>query len=79
MYRSILHSYVARAKKQDQTPGIDHGTSSHTNYRFMTTPEKDARMHALQREKRALQLKVNPLMDGSAFWCLKPCPLHWSP
>ena len=61
VHRSTLHSYVARAKKQAQMPAIDHGTSSHTNYRFMTTPEKDARMHALQREKRALQLKVKRL------------------
>jgi hypothetical protein len=59
-HRATLHSFVSRSKKQhhSQTP---ISTSSHINYRFMTPSEKDFHMHALQREKRALQLKVKRL------------------
>lgn len=64
-YRSTLFAYVARAKNRtsDSTSAAGADTSSHVNYRFMSTPEKEERMHALHKEKRALQQKVRRLQS----------------
>lgn len=36
-------------------------SSSHANYRFLSTPEMAVRMQSLQKKKKALSLKVKRL------------------
>lgn len=65
-YRSQLHVMYSRQSKASDR--VSH--SSHTNYRFLSSAEKDERLHNLQRAKVAeskcnkhLSEKVNELID----------------
>ena len=55
-YRSTLHALASREcrrTKPDRT--------SHTNYRYLSTPEKLDRLHDLRRENRLAQMKIERL------------------
>ena len=55
-YRSTLHALASREcrrTKPDRT--------SHTNYRYLSTPEKLDRLHDLRRENRLAHMKIERL------------------
>lgn len=56
LYRNGLRASVKRAKSQDRSQLTD--PSSHVNYRFIRTPEKDSRLHELHRRDRAIKKRL---------------------
>ena len=58
-FRSSLHSLASREKCRASTTVCT--SSSHINYRYLTTPEKNDRLRGMRQENRALQLKINRL------------------
>lgn len=67
-YRAILRAMYNRWSKHRAVDGSD--TSSHTNDRYLTTPEKKARMdglrkrvHAAEEEVKRLKEKVHKLLE----------------
>ena len=56
-FRSNLHSLVSQTKKLS----LSVTSSSHINYRFLTSHEKIAKLHCLRSENWALILKVKRL------------------
>ena len=55
--RSNLHSLVSRNNSLSDVTN----PSSHTNYRFLTTPEKVSRMQGLQKRNKSLMTQVKRL------------------
>lgn len=55
-YRKILTSMLARRSKEKAMERTD--TASHTNYRFLSTPEKAERLHQLQRKTKVCKQKI---------------------
>ena len=61
-FRYNLHSIASRGKKRAAIPETpSDNLSSHINYRFLSTPEKVARLHCLRRKNRALSLRIKRL------------------
>ena len=60
-YRRTLHAMVSR-QSQSQHKSISNATlSSHTNYRYLSTPEKIERLGSLHHENRSAQKKLQRL------------------
>ena len=57
-YRHILRSMRARSTKP---PEEKTASSSHINYRYLSTPEKLERMKTLHRDNRAAHMKIERL------------------
>ena len=55
-YRSTLHALASRENRRTK-PDI----ASHTNYRYLSTPEKLDRLHDLRHKNRLAQMKVERL------------------
>lgn len=53
-FRCSVHSMAYRFYKRTDVTSA----SSHTNYRFLSTPEKVSRMHSLRKRNKALMAKV---------------------
>ena len=60
-YRSNLRAQVCRVNKRDIAQVSD--PSSHINFRFMKTPEKDARLHELHRRESAMKKRLSRLKE----------------
>lgn len=60
-YRSTLRSLYGRWKKTSSPSESRSAVSSHTNYRYLTTPEKKMRLANLRSENKALHRQVDQL------------------
>ena len=57
-YRRVLHAMMSRTSTSDKTV-----TSSHANYRYLTTPEKVDRLRHLHKENRTAKLKIQRMKE----------------
>ena len=55
-FRSSLHSFAARERKR--TLESTTSASSSVNYRYLTSPEKRARLESTKKETKALRMRV---------------------
>ena len=55
-----LNAMVSRNHKDDRTH-----PSSHTNYSYLSTPEKDERLHRLHTESKIAKLRISRLEKRS--------------
>lgn len=62
-HRKILLVQLSR-RKESSLSHVD--TSSHTNYRFLSTPEKIQRMRLMKRDSKILRLRCDGLMNKLA-------------
>ena len=61
-YRNVLRSGLNRLLKQQQQPNSEStGASSHTNYRYLTSSQKDQRMRNLHNEVRKKERQIQSL------------------
>lgn len=60
-YRKMLNSMLSRHNGNKDIVSERTTADSHTNYRFLRTPEKDERMHQLHRKAKICQQRVNRL------------------
>ena len=49
LVRNTEHSYMSCSRQSKASDRVSH--NSHTNYRFLSSAEKDERLHYLQRAK----------------------------
>lgn len=55
-HRKCLNAMVSRTHKDERTH-----PSSHTNYSYLSTPEKDERLHRLHAESKVIKLRISRL------------------
>ena len=58
MCRSTLHALASRKNSKSETSSI------FTNYRYLSTPEKVARLSNMQHQKRLAKLKIDRLLKN---------------
>ena len=61
LYRSTLHSLVSKEKRRDKCGSVATSIDSHVNFRYLSSPDKRARMHKVVHNRRLLQLKLSRL------------------
>lgn len=62
-YRSNLRSLASKSSTRDKSLNQMSDPSSHVNYRYIRTPEKNARLQELHRRERALQKRLDHLQS----------------
>lgn len=62
-YRKVLNTMLSRLQHNDGCSGDSLDPGSHTNYRFLNTPEKKARIQQLRKKVNKCQLQIKRLRE----------------